>query len=88
MKFVDEFRDTEKAKTLTKEIQKIAQRLDVNKITQTRPLQIMEFCGGHTHTIFRYGIEQMLPNNIEMVHGPGCPVCVLPITDGLAKPCT
>jgi len=79
MKFVDEFRDTEKAKTLTKEIKKIAQRLDANKITQTRPLQIMEFCGGHTHTIFRYGIEQMLPDNIEMVHGPGCPVCVLPM---------
>ena len=39
----------------------------------------MEFCGGHTHTIFRYGIEQMLPDNIEMVHGPGCPVCVLPM---------
>ena len=79
MKFVDEFRDTEKAKTLTKEIQKIAQRLDANKRTQTRPLQVMEFCGGHTHTIFRYGIEQMLPDNIEMVHGPGCPVCVLPM---------
>ena len=39
----------------------------------------MEFCGGHTHTIFRYGIEQMLPDSIEMVHGPGCPVCVLPM---------
>ena len=79
MKFVDEFRDTKKAKTLSKEIQNIAQRLEANKRTQTRPLQIMEFCGGHTHTIFRYGIEQMLPDNIEMVHGPGCPVCVLPM---------
>ena len=39
----------------------------------------MEFCGGHTHTIFRYGIEQMLPKSIELVHGPGCPVCVLPM---------
>jgi len=76
MKFVDEFRDTEKAKTLTKEIQKMAKRLAPN---QTKPLQFMEFCGGHTHTIFRYGIEQMLPDNIEMVHGPGCPVCVLPM---------
>jgi len=39
----------------------------------------MEFCGGHTHTIFRYGIEQMIPDWIELVHGPGCPVCVLPM---------
>lgn len=76
MKFVDEFRDTKKAKTLTKAIHKIAENLE-SKLT--KPLQIMEFCGGHTHTIFRYGIEQMLPDNIEMVHGPGCPVCVLPM---------
>ncbi|RKZ81465.1 MAG: hydrogenase formation protein HypD [Gammaproteobacteria bacterium] len=76
MKFVDEFRDTEKAKALTKAIQKIASNLEPKL---TKPLQIMEFCGGHTHTIFRYGIEQMLPDNIEMVHGPGCPVCVLPM---------
>lgn len=76
MKFVDEFRDTKKAQTLKEEIHKIAARLAP---TQTRPLQLMEFCGGHTHTIFRYGIEQMLPDSIEMVHGPGCPVCVLPM---------
>ncbi|MBL1321482.1 MAG: hydrogenase formation protein HypD [Methylophaga sp.] len=76
MKFVDEFRDTEKAKTLTKAIHEIARKLEPKL---TKPLQIMEFCGGHTHTIFRYGIEQMLPDNIEMVHGPGCPVCVLPM---------
>lgn len=76
MKFVDEFRDTEKAQSLTKAIHAIAKRLEPS---QTRPLQIMEFCGGHTHTIFRYGIEQMLPDSIEMVHGPGCPVCVLPM---------
>ncbi|MBT8450246.1 MAG: hydrogenase formation protein HypD, partial [Gammaproteobacteria bacterium] len=44
-----------------------------------KPIRLMEFCGGHTHTIFRYGIEQLLPNEIEMVHGPGCPVCVLPM---------
>jgi len=44
-----------------------------------RPLQIMEVCGGHTHTIFRYGIQQMLPDEVEFVHGPGCPVCVLPM---------
>ncbi|PHS25929.1 MAG: hydrogenase formation protein HypD [Methylophaga sp.] len=76
MKFVDEFRDTEKATILTKAIHKIAKNLEPKL---TKPLQIMEFCGGHTHTIFRYGIEQMLPDNIEMVHGPGCPVCVLPM---------
>jgi len=76
MKFVDEFRDTQKAKSLIKAIHAIAKKLEPNQI---KPLQIMEFCGGHTHTIFRYGIEQMLPDNIEMVHGPGCPVCVLPM---------
>lgn len=77
MKYVDEFRDPEMAKLLTKEISALAERLD---ITRQRPLQLMEFCGGHTHTIFRYGIEQMLPKGkIELVHGPGCPVCVLPM---------
>ncbi len=44
-----------------------------------RPLQIMEVCGGHTHSIFRYGLKQMLPPQVEFVHGPGCPVCVLPM---------
>jgi len=44
-----------------------------------RPLHIMEVCGGHTHSIFRYGISNMLPPEIEFVHGPGCPVCVLPM---------
>jgi len=76
MKYVDEFRDPEKAKLLVSEITAITERLE---ITQQRPLQLMEFCGGHTHTIFRYGIEQMLPKSIELVHGPGCPVCVLPM---------
>ncbi len=76
MKFVDEFRDPQLAKSLTQQIDKIAAEL--HKKIQ-RPLQIMEFCGGHTHTIFRYGIEQMLPDSIEMIHGPGCPVCVLPM---------
>ncbi len=76
MKYVDEFRDTEKAATLTKAIEEIAAKLEPK---QTRPLQLMEFCGGHTHTIFRFGIEQMIPDSIEMVHGPGCPVCVLPM---------
>ena len=76
MKYVDEFRDPDKARALVHEIESLAQQLD---ITRQRPLQLMEFCGGHTHTIFRYGIEQMLPDSIELVHGPGCPVCVLPM---------
>ncbi len=76
MKYVDEFRDPEKARMLVAEINTITEQLE---ITQQRPLQLMEFCGGHTHTIFRYGIEQMLPKAIELIHGPGCPVCVLPM---------
>ncbi|MCF6250216.1 MAG: hydrogenase formation protein HypD [Methylococcaceae bacterium] len=76
MKYVDEFRDPEKARMLVAEINTITEQLG---ITQQRPLQLMEFCGGHTHTIFRYGIEQMLPKAIELIHGPGCPVCVLPM---------
>ncbi len=76
MKYVDEFRDPEKARMLVDEINTITEQLE---ITQQRPLQLMEFCGGHTHTIFRYGIEQMLPKSIELIHGPGCPICVLPM---------
>ncbi len=76
MKYVDEFRDPEMAKSLMGKIADIMQTLPYSK---QQPLLIMEFCGGHTHTIFRYGIEQMLPDNIEMEHGPGCPVCVLPM---------
>ena len=76
MRYVDEFRDPEKAKTLLKEITGLSARLQSGK---RRPLQIMEVCGGHTHAIFRYGIGTMLPDEIELVHGPGCPVCVLPM---------
>lgn len=76
MKYVDEFRDPKKAKTLIASINEV---MDQIPIVADRPLQIMEFCGGHTHTIFRYGIEQMLPGKIELIHGPGCPVCVLPM---------
>jgi hydrogenase expression/formation protein HypD len=76
MKYVDEFRDPAKARALVGEIESLAGRLPG---VADRPLQIMEFCGGHTHTIFRYGIEQLLPDWIELVHGPGCPVCVLPM---------
>ncbi len=76
MKYVDEFRDPERAKHLLGAIERIIPRIDV---CRRRPLQIMEVCGGHTHSIFRYGIENMLPDAIELVHGPGCPVCVLPM---------
>lgn len=80
MKYVDEFRDPEKGKWLQQEIAELLPIIRANSGTSTkRPLQLMEFCGGHTHTIFRYGIEQMLPKEIELVHGPGCPVCVLPM---------
>jgi len=76
MKYVDEFRDPVKAQTLLKEIRQLVEQIDIVK---KRPLQIMEVCGGHTHSIFRYGLQEMLPKEVEFVHGPGCPVCVLPM---------
>jgi hydrogenase expression/formation protein HypD len=76
MKYVDEFRDSARAEVLIKEIETLV--ATINR-PGDRPLNIMEVCGGHTHSIFRYGIEGMLPKNIELVHGPGCPVCVLPM---------
>ncbi|GJL52796.1 MAG: hydrogenase expression/formation protein [Nitrospirales bacterium] len=75
MKFVDEFRDPQKAQVLLQEIQALVKRIDT---CRHRPVCIMEVCGGHTHTIFRYGLNKMLPEEVEFVHGPGCPVCVLP----------
>jgi len=69
MKFIDEYRQGDIAQKLAGEIAKMTDK----------PLKIMEVCGGHTHTIFKYGIEDLLPPNITMIHGPGCPVCVLPI---------
>jgi hydrogenase expression/formation protein HypD len=77
MRYADEFRDPEKARTLVAEITRLAAPLAA---ALGRPLQIMEVCGGHTHTIFRYGLKAMLPEDaVEFVHGPGCPVCVLPM---------
>ncbi len=71
MKYVDEFRDAELAKKLADKIRTAADT--------GRTYRLMEFCGGHTHAIFRYGIPNLLPKNVELIHGPGCPVCVLPI---------
>ncbi len=71
MKYIDEFRDGGLA-------QKIAARL-AREVLPDRRYSFMEFCGGHTHAISRYGIADLLPPNVGMVHGPGCPVCVLPI---------
>ena len=77
MRFADEFRDPEKARVLVGEIARLAAPLAA---ARGRPLQVMEVCGGHTHTIFRYGLKTMLSDEtIEFVHGPGCPVCVLPM---------
>ncbi|MEY9878974.1 hydrogenase formation protein HypD [Bradyrhizobium sp. USDA 329] len=70
MKYADEFRDKEIALGLAKAIRAEAD--------PQKPYRFMEFCGGHTHAISRYGLEDMLPKNVRMIHGPGCPVCVLP----------
>lgn len=75
MKYVDEFRDPEKANALLKEIQQISDRIYAQR---QKPLKIMEICGGHTHSIFKYGLEDLLPPSVELVHGPGCPVCIMP----------
>ena len=71
MKYINEFRDGQMAR-------KIAERIAA-EVSPKRSYSFMEFCGGHTHAISRYGIAELLPANVRMVHGPGCPVCVLPI---------
>ena len=79
MRFVDEFRDPELAEVLGREITALCE--------PGRHYKIMEVCGGHTHTIYRYGVQDHLPEDIELVHGPGCPVCVIPmgrVDDGIA----
>ncbi len=79
MKFVDEFRDAAVIAKTVEEIRRVAD--------PARRYRFMEVCGGHTHAIYRFGLKDLLPSNIELVHGPGCPVCVLPmgrIDDGLA----
>jgi len=71
MKYVDEFRDGELAKNIAANIARAA--------TKASEYSLMEFCGGHTHALSRYGISDLLPDNVRMIHGPGCPVCVLPV---------
>ena len=70
MKYIDEYRDGNVAQQLATEI---------TKLSEGNSFKFMEVCGGHTHTIFKHGIEDILPDNIELIHGPGCPVCVLPM---------
>jgi len=71
VKYVDEFRDGSLARNIAANIAREAE--------PQRTYRLMEFCGGHTHAISRYGIADLLPRNVQMIHGPGCPVCVLPI---------
>jgi hydrogenase expression/formation protein HypD len=79
MRYVDEFRDPEIITRTCEEIRRLAD--------PGRHYRIMEVCGGHTHAIYRFGLKDVLPDTLELIHGPGCPVCVLPmgrIDDGLA----
>src|ERR1700734_1037979 len=79
MRFVDEFRQPELITRTADEIRRLADA--------DRHYRFMEVCGGHPHAIYRFGLMDLLPPNIELVHGPGCPVCVLPmgrIDDGLS----
>ena len=71
MRYVDEFRDAEKAHALAARIAALCE--------PGRQYKFMEVCGGHTHTIYKHGLEDYLPENITLVHGPGCPVCVIPM---------
>ncbi|MEA2480760.1 MAG: hydrogenase expression/formation protein HypD, partial [Thermoleophilaceae bacterium] len=79
MKYVDEFRDAELGRALAGEI--------LATVEPGRHYKVMEVCGGHTHSIYKYGVDDLLPANVELVHGPGCPVCVIPmgrVDDGIA----
>ncbi len=69
MKYIDEYRNADAARALAGEIRRLV----------TRPWTIMEVCGGQTHSIVKYGIDQLLPDELTLVHGPGCPVCVTPV---------
>ncbi len=69
MKYVDEYRDPERARRLAESIRRLV----------TRPWSIMEICGGQTHSILRFAIDEILPKELTLIHGPGCPVCVIPM---------
>src|SRR5215467_15379838 len=69
MKYVDEYRDAKMAEEYARAIAAIT----------TKPWTLMEICGGQTHAIVKFGIDELLPEKITLVHGPGCPVCVTPI---------
>ncbi len=71
MKYITEYRDPKLARIISGKIKAEAR--------EEKTYRLMEFCGGHTHVISRYGLEDILPGNVRMIHGPGCPVCVLPI---------
>ncbi|MCG7955075.1 MAG: hydrogenase formation protein HypD [Candidatus Thiodiazotropha endolucinida] len=71
MKYVDEFRQHKLARQLAAAIR--------DEVDPGRSYHLMEFCGGHTHAIFRYGVQDLMPDNVRFIHGPGCPVCVLPV---------
>jgi hydrogenase expression/formation protein HypD len=75
MRYLEEFRDPTKAQGLVREIRRLAAQVHRHR---PGPIKIMEVCGGHTHAIFKFGLEQLLPPQVELVHGPGCPVCIMP----------
>ncbi len=76
MKYVTEFRDPVAARGVLAAIARVTDEIGA---TGEHPVHIMEICGGHTHAIFRYGLDRLTPKGIEFIHGPGCPVCVLPM---------
>jgi hydrogenase expression/formation protein HypD len=69
MKFIDEYRDAQTARHYSQALKRIT----------TRPWTIMEVCGGQTHSIVKFGVDELLPEAVTLVHGPGCPVCVTPL---------
>ena len=77
MRYVEEFRDPAAARGVLAAIGKVVDQIGA---TAEKPVHIMEICGGHTHAIFRYGLDRLTPPGIEFIHGPGCPVCVLPMS--------
>ncbi|MBK5934752.1 hydrogenase maturation protein HypD [Rhodovulum imhoffii] len=76
MKFASEFRNPKAAQAVLARISEVA---DAIGATAENPVSIMEICGGHTHAIFRYGLDKLVHEGVEFIHGPGCPVCVLPM---------